>query len=390
MRAENLMRALNDVDFELVEAAELTQKQTKSGKGKWIALAAGLALVLGLGAFLLPKLLRPEQTGRYKEGLSVSAGEYAIIWPWELKTPMERYTGITLDGKAYVTRGREIRRELLGEKLGRGESIGYDEYTETRYPMEFDLYAIRNADPSMLAAVDLGGSCVVFLREDRAFPTTLGEMTDALALPQTLPLEIFCRQNGYQTEDWYQTEAGNEVWQLLSACRDTVCEVSDHWDPEDREAVTFLARSEALGAYAQSFSITEDGVLLTNILEYGFRFNIGRETAGEIFRLLRENSAEMDQAPQYYKTVAGTLTEIGADYVLIDDSVLCRDPADGLVYRVSTEDLRVRRCLEFPGDIHVGDLVVVEYEGDITGNTVTGAKSLHRGYMSEAGVAVPE
>ena len=389
MKAENLMRALNDVDYDLVESAEQAKKQASS-KAKWCTLAAGLALVLGLGALLLPKLLHSERAGRYKEGLSVSPGEYAIVWPWELKTPMEQYPGVTLDGKSYVTRGREIRRELLGEKLGRGASIGYDEYTEKSYPMEFDLYAIRNVDPELLAAVNLGESCVVYRREDRSFPATLGALMDALSLPQTLPLDCFCSQTGYQTEAWYQTDAGAEIWKLLSSCRDAACTVPDHPGLGDREAVSFLAQSEALGIYAQSFSVTEDGFLLTNILEYGCSFHIGRETAGEIFRLLQTHRTELEQAPQYSKTVAGTLTEVGEDYLLIDDSVLCRDSKDGIVYRVSTEDLRIRRCLEFPGDIHVGDIVVVEYEGSIVDGTVTRACSLCRGVLTESGVAVPE
>ena len=389
MKAENLMRALNDVDYDLVESAEQANKRS-SGKAKWLALAAGLALVLGLGALFLPKLLHSEQAGRYKEGLSICPGENAIVWPWALKTPMEQYPGVTLDGKSYLTRGREIGRELLGEKLGRGASIGYDEYTEKSYPMEFDLYAIQNVDPELLAAVDLGESCVVYRREDRSFPSTLGALMDALSLPQTLLLDCYCRQTGYQTQAWYQTDAGAELWKLLSSCRDAVCTVPDHPGLGDQEAVSFLAQSEALGIYGQSVSITEDGFLLTNILEYGFRFNIGRETAGEIFRLLQTRRTELEQAPQYAKTVAGTLTEVGEDYVLIDDSVLCRDPEEGLVYRVSTRDLRIRRCLEFPGDIHVGDIVVLEYEGSIVDGAVTGACSLRRGLLTDSGVAVAE
>ena len=94
------------------------------------------------------------------------------------------------------------------------------------------------------------------------------------------------------------------------------------------------------------------------------------------------------------QSIAGTLTEIGDGYVLIDDAVLCRNKDDGIVYRVLTDDIRIRRCLEWLGGFKAGDLVVVEYEGSIddsNANTVRGAFSLQKGSLEANGaVAVPE
>jgi hypothetical protein len=114
----------------------------------------------------------------------------------------------------------------------------------------------------------------------------------------------------------------------------------------------------------------------------------------------------------YHSFLGGTLTEIGEGYVLVDDSILCADEKDGVVYKVLTDDLRARRCLEYPGSIAVGDLVVVEYSGSLDeahGNTVTGAFSITEAILeggaeahgadgpedteaafTQAGIAVPE
>ncbi|MBQ1208712.1 MAG: hypothetical protein IIX65_09295, partial [Lachnospiraceae bacterium] len=74
------------------------------------------------------------------------------------------------------------------------------------------------------------------------------------------------------------------------------------------------------------------------------------------------------------------------------DSVLCKNPKDGMVFKVSTDDLRIRRCVEF-GGISVGDIVVVDFKGEIkvdAGNLVEGAYSLSEGYLHDGFVAVPE
>lgn len=87
-----------------------------------------------------------------------------------------------------------------------------------------------------------------------------------------------------------------------------------------------------------------------------------------------------------------TLTEIGDRYVLIDDSVLCVNKKDGMVFKVPTDDIRIRRSIECTS-IEVGDIVVVTFRGTIdvaNGNTVEGARSIYEGTLVEGGVAVPE
>ena len=401
MKPENIMDAINEIDYDMVEAAEESPKASGWSRSKWIAAAACAVLVIGFGAFFLYKPHAPKDPvlpesstgnrsaeGRYRVAVS---GESALIWPWEYMTPTERYTGMTLGGIPYCTRAREIREELLGEALGECESSGYDVYTETSHPAAFAVRAIRGADPEELVAVSLEGTWVVFRRDDKRFPANLGALMDACSLPDTLPLERFCTQTESETTGWYLTDAGNEIWALLSECRDAACVVEDNWN-EQRVRITFTITSEPLGVYAKGLSITADGYLVTNLMEYRYIFKIGTETADRIIRLAKEHGSETEPQP-YYEQVAGVLTEIGDGYVLIDDTVLCRNEAEGLVYKVLTDDLRIRRCLEFPGNIDLGDLVVVEYEGrldPVHGNTVTGAFSMSEAILIEEGAVVPE
>ena len=398
MKAKNMMEALNDVDYDMVEQALEERKGTKQTWIKWVAAAACAVLVLGVGAFLLfgqqnrkpgdPSGGRWVTDGRY---LIQERGETAILWPWEYRTPMERYETMTLDGTPYHTRAREIREELLAESLGVCETEGYDPYTETSYPAEFEVRAIRGVDPAQLVAVDLEGTWVVFVKGllgEFPMPETLGEWMDACSLPDNLPLERFSNANG----EWYLADSDETVWQVLSECREAPCRIDDTVGPGESRYISFTATSEALGVYKKALTVSEDGRLFTNLMEYGYVFEIGEEAAGRIIKSVTKHCKKTEVEP-YYTFVAGALTEIGDGYILVDDSPLCVNEADGLVYKVLLDDLRARRCLEFPGDIGLGDFVVVEYSGTVDSaheNTVTGAFSISEAIFAENGAQIPE
>lgn len=401
MKAKNMMDALNSVDYDMVEQALEERKSRKQPWIKWTAVAASTVLVIGVGAFALfgqsqTKDPGPRDTsngrwttdGRYRYQVS---GEIAVAWPWEYKTPMERYPGVTLNGVTYVTRDREIGEALLGDALGICTATGYDVYTETSYPAEFEVRAIRGIDPEQLVAVNLDGTWVVFLQDGFPVPATLGDWMDACSLQQTVSLERFSTVEGYQTTGWYLAESDETVWQVLSECRNAPGSTDD-WSLGDRKNISFTVSSEALGVYKKVLSVTEDGFLLTNLMEYGYVFNIGEDAAGRIIKSVTEHCRETEMEP-YYPMIAGFLTEIGDGYILVDDSLLCVNEADGLVYKVLLDDPRASRCLEFPGDIYLGDVVVVEYSGTIdttNGNTVTGAFSIVEGIFADSGAQVPE
>ena len=225
MKAKNVMDALNDVDFDLVDQALEEGKNAKHPWLKSVAAAACAVLAIGVGAFALfgqsqTKDPGPRDTsnGRWSVDpryLVPVSGETAVAWPWEYKTPMERYPGVTLNGAAYGTRDSEIGEALLGETLGVCSTTGYDVYTETSYPAEFEVRAIRGIDPNRLVAVHLEGTWVVFLREGLPIPATLGDWMDACSLQQTVSLERFSTVEGYQTTGWYLAASDATVWQVL-------------------------------------------------------------------------------------------------------------------------------------------------------------------------------
>ena len=398
MKAKDIMEALNGIDDDLLMGAEEKQKTKGFHLPKWAAAAACLIIAAGAAAVILPGVMGKDGPQQEAERLRndvriVSDSENAVIWPWEWMTLPEQAAAVNFEGAQYRTRTRTVGSALLGERLGVCESEGYDVYTETVHHESYAVYGIKGVDSECCIAVDLDGSYVVYFRGDMEPPKDLGAFMDACSLPDTLPLDCFCRKEAAQPEssDWYRTDASDAIWKLLSGCRAAPCRIDDGVNDMLRKGISFLAASEALGTSNKVFTVDKNGFLATNLLEYGCVFNIGTEAAEEIIRLA-EKDCEKAAVPALNSWVAGTLKEIGDGYVLIDDSVLCRNAADGITYRVLTADLRIRRCLEYLGGFKPGDLVVVEYDGGCDAeNTVTGAFSLKKGYLETDGaVSVQE
>lgn len=103
-----------------------------------------------------------------------------------------------------------------------------------------------------------------------------------------------------------------------------------------------------------------------------------------IIHYAKENSTEVEYEP-YRNSVAGTIIEITEEYILVDDSILCKNPADGITYKVLLNDLRISRYVDY-GIVKVGDTVQISYEGEIdetNGNAIAGAISALKATISD-------
>lgn len=135
--------------------------------------------------------------------------------------------------------------------------------------------------------------------------------------------------------------------------------------------------------------VTVDGYLWTNAFNYQYLFNIGEDAAGKIIKYAKENSTEAEYEP-YQNTIVGKITEITDEYILLDDSILCTNPDDGITYKILLNDLRISRYAE-SGAIRVGENVQITYEGEIDeSNTIDSAISASDVVISGGDVLIPE
>ncbi len=361
----------------------------------WAAAAACLIFAAAAGYLIFSRLAFSEVTLggvlRNYKNIPVTQQESMIIYPWEYLTPGEQYGTLVFAGREYNSRGRAIDSDLLEEKLGSADAYGYDTYTDREYRTEADVYRIRGVSENLMTAAQLGEEYIVYSRSEYDPPATFGELLDICSLAQMLSFERFTEYDGHTDKGHYRIDSDDYIWDILNSCRDAAFTKDDTWSRSDRHYLSFTATSEALGVYKRVFYVTADGYISTNIFDWGYIFFIGEDAAQKIMTYAKENCTKTEPEP-YNNSLAGVLTKVGSGYILIDDSVLCANPKDGMIFKVSTDDLRISRSIDFE-KIGVGDTVAVNFTGSIdvdAGNLVTGAYSLSKAIIQDGNAMIPE
>ena len=397
MKTPRISEAIGNLPEDLVNGA-VTYKRTSKKKSfiKWGSIAACFMVMVMAAAIIVPMFLGgdPISIGGidrdYKGVISGSEGD--IEFPWEYKLTYEKYYTVKYNGNAYRTRARAINESLLGEVLGTCTAQGVDSYTDKTYTETFDVRKINGVSEEKMIAVGKDNEYYVYFNDEVKCPATFGELLDAYNLSEILPLIKFSVNEGYKEKGYYQITDDEYIWQVLSECRNAEFYAeNDKWSRGDRNYLSFTATSEELGVYKKVFYITEDGYVSTNVFNYSYVYYIGEDAANKIITHAKSNANEAERE-QYEYTIAGTITEIGDGYVLIDDTVLCKDKKDGMVFKVLTDELIIRRYLECT-NIKVGDTVAVKFQTEIVlgeDNTVGGAISMYKGKVTDSGMAVPE
>lgn len=387
MKIPKITEALSHVDEDLVLAAAADRKKPATApRFKWLPMAACLTALLFVGGALLPFApignKSPAETtaeeGRYKN-YSVAPDGSTVVWPWEYQTLSEKYIQTEINGTEYVGKGRTVSAERIGELMGTYSVAGFDPMADQKkHTAQFEVYEICDVAQSQFVAVKMEKDYYVFKKSDYAPPATLGQLMEEVDLPEVITLSHFSENGDGPESPHYILSADNYIWEVLKECENAPFREEKEAESEslpDQAPVDYLSftvSSDALGLYKMALRITEDGYLWTNAFGYQYLFDIGEEAAGKILQYARKNSAKAEYEP-YQNTLAGTVKEITRDSLLLDDSVLCKDPEKGVCYKIML-DPRLSRYVE-SGLVKVGDTVQISYEGEADGLTVYGAFS---------------
>ena len=385
-----IAHAVGLIGDDLIAEAADRRKNEKPRRSKahlirWAAAAACLAVVAAVAA---AAVLRPGQApaagsdGRYRQ-VTVRASETAIVWPWAYRTAAERYRVLTADGVRYEGTVRAVSDTLVGDLIGTYTLSGSDGIDGKTYTVDAPVYRLSHVGQSRAVAVRLDGGYYVFTAADHAPPATLGELWAEADLPSAIALESF-------SADGRTFAPGNvdRIWSILSGCRNAPF-VGDDRPTADESLIAFTVSAGELGAERVALSVTADGYLRTNVFAWDYRFLIGADAAKQIAEAAKENAAEIPAKPRE-RTVVGTVTAVTAQELLLDDAVLCKDPADGITYRIRLIDPRIARYAA-GGYVAVGDTVQIAYTGTADDeHTVTGAYALDHVQLIDGDVWIPE
>ena len=391
MKTLRTANAIGHIDDDLITAAAESKKKSKHNPWlRWGSIAACFAVLVIAGAAFLPSLFDGDggTTGKYKD--FIQTGESAVIWPWEYQTVYEKYTELKMDGVEYLGRGREVSASFVGEKIGERIVVGYDEINSSKkYTEKFEVYKLKDAAQSQFVAVKMEGKYYVFKNDKYAPPSTLGELFDLVDLPKAIELSSLSENGDGPSKKHYTLNDDSYIWEVLSGCKNAKFVEDEKWTVYERDYLSFAVTSETLGVYRVAMYVTADGYLWTNAFGYQYLFNIGEDAAGKIIKYAKENSAKAEYEP-YRNAIAGKVVEITDGYILIDDTMLCKNPFDGATYKVLINDLRISRYVDNE-IVKVGDTVQIIFEGEIHDtNTIDSAVSAYQVTISGGDVLIPE
>ena len=389
MKIPKIANAIGYIDNDLIAASCKENKKYSNLWLKWGSFAACLAVVVIIGAAILPKIFTtPDNADDRYNDIHIQAGESGIVWPWEYLAVYEKYTELKLGSVNYRSHGRAVSDELVGKLIGTHTVVGWDVVTNDKYSEDFEVYELKYADKSQIVAVKMEGTCYVFKNDKYDPPSTLGKLFELVDLSKAIELRNFSENGDAQSRKHFTLNNDDRVWEILSGCKNAKFVEDDKWKIHNREYLSFTVTSETLGVYKVAMYVTADGYLWTNAFNYQYLFNIGKEAAGKIIKYAKENSTKAELEAYRY-TVSGKIVEITKDHILVDDYILCKEPADSITYKILLSDIRISRYVDL-GVVDVGDIVVVSYEEGINNNTVDSAVSISKGIISGGDLLIPE
>ncbi len=406
MNREKISQVLGNMDPKYVEEAAAYGSKAENKHFKpWMKrgmIAACLALLVVAVSVILPLTQRQPETysvslggivREYKK-MDVTEESAAIVWPWEARTVYEQYTLLYFNGEEYTGGGAAVSDSFLGESLGEYEVVGYEDLVDGKeHRRTFEVRQIQGISADFMVAVCMEGQGYVFRNDATVPPSELGDLLDGYSMANVLNLNRFALCEGLEEKAYYTLEDDGYIWQILSQCRSApfVAEEAPWNMGETGTYLSFTATSEPLGVYKRAFYVREDGYISTNVFQSLYTYQIGEAAARQIMEYVKANAEESDFEP-YMNFLAGVVTEIDQGYVLIEDTILCADPSDGMTFKIKTDDLRVSRFFELRS-IKPGDVIAVQFTGEIdveAGNVITGIYTLSKATIEGKDVWIVE
>lgn len=300
-------------------------------------------------------------------GSVYTSAETAVLWPWESMTDDERYSSLSVGGVEYRAAGTAINEVYLDTEIGSGTAAGWEPAGEKRHTIDVPVFPVKEISDDLLFAVYFESLDAYYLYKKDEYdpPETLSDCIAAYSMTEYLPLTYWHAQG---EEGYFHLTADRreELWELLSACADAPFGDTYHSADRDADCITFSVTSQVYGIKNRVFSVSSDGFVRTNAFDYGFAYDIGTDAAAEILAFIRDNSIPTNSYPETENAVIGTVTAVtqnadGTWQLLLDDSVMMENPADGLVYTVEISDPKLTRYLS-SGIVGVGDTVRIAYD----------------------------
>lgn len=288
MNNKDIFKAIGEVGGDLVDELEATPKKPMRFM-RYLAIAACLCIVAS--AALL------SQIERYPKKLvappsETSLSEIALIPRWDEMPIYQQFSRLPLGIGEYSGHSAIVPSQLLGERLGESTLTGYDEYEDKTYTAQCEYYSVEGVSSQCAVAVRFDGADESYIYCNSYYrPETLGQFIDDLSLHENLFFGTvyydYVKLGGERVSVEFTGLDAQYVWDVLLSAREAenVYEDSRRFD-----TVMSISIDLPLFGYKNiSLSVTEDGYLVTNILDTGKAFYIGTDKTEAFIAHVKKN-----------------------------------------------------------------------------------------------------
>ncbi len=267
-----------------------------------IPICAIVIAILGIQAtnMLKPQDAIMQETSKWQEKEvyvnSMTESDIAIVPRWEDLTICEQFPTVAYHNKNYNCKNGKVPAQDIGDNLGSATLTGYDTYTKKAYTQNATLYAINTLSQECAIAVQFEGTTDYYAYSNAYYsPKTLGNFIEDLNLKEIISLGSVWYEDSYSDKEgnfYYDTiEFPNvedeTIWNMLFS--DTSLKNIYHDTLVYHKIMTISVDIPILGYKNIGCSVTEEGYLVTNILDTGKAFEIGKEKVQEFVNYILDN-----------------------------------------------------------------------------------------------------
>ena len=236
-----------------------------------------------------------------------TGAEIASELPWAQAPCAFRYPSLSYGGANYTNTGKPIDVSLVGDSLGTAEAVGYDGYTNTEHADPFPVYEIVGVKTECAVAATLtDGSTYAYVNAEYT-PATLGQFISDLDLKNKLTVgEGFAYAQDSAGHNHFQKFADFDdalLWERLLADESIPNEPDADWGSE---VIGFSANVKALGIVNHSVWLTENGYIVTNLLDTAKCFYIGPDAVNAFIDFMRASLPYEEQVNVTFAPGEGT------------------------------------------------------------------------------------
>ena len=220
---------------------------------------------------------------------------------WEDMSLTERYGELIFGSSVYSARGTELSADRTGEKLGDANASGFDIYNDSYEETEAEIFGIKGISDLFAVGARFERDGGVYVYMNRSYtPGTLGELSDGLGFDSELIIGSAYMNNGSEIK--LSQEQQTFITELIKSCRDCPTE-----DTILTDRLFSVGISEPLLGANKSLMFYAEGYMTTNIMEYGFSYDIGEDRVKQLCEVL---------GVSYRKSNTLTETPVGEVYTM--------------------------------------------------------------------------